>query len=84
MSFLKEAARPCRAPRHYTKAFRQIRLFSQSRSVAALTKEEVHGAHQYCVALLSYVRLPPAIAQLHLDLIINLVSPGNMIDLRIH
>ncbi|KAJ5178998.1 hypothetical protein N7492_002208 [Penicillium capsulatum] len=53
MSLFKEAARPCRATRRYTRGFQHVRVFSASRSIAAPTREEVQGAHQYCVALLS-------------------------------
>lgn len=81
MSLFKEAARPCRTTRHYAKAFRHVRFFSQSRPVAALTKEEVQGAHQYCVALLSY-STHHSIASL--PLVANLLSSENMIDPPIH
>lgn len=59
MSFLRDAARPCRASKAWCFSMRrrglQQRPFSQSRTLGApLTSEEVRGAHQYCVALLSY------------------------------
>ncbi|KAJ5568439.1 hypothetical protein N7450_010925 [Penicillium hetheringtonii] len=58
MSFIRQATRPCRAniPWKYSLCTQrtQQRPFSRSHALASsINAEEVHGAHQYCVALLS-------------------------------
>ncbi|OQD74899.1 hypothetical protein PENDEC_c009G05496 [Penicillium decumbens] len=57
MSFLRGAARPCRASATWVLSSRQLHpqkaLVSRSRPFSSASAEEVDGAHKYCVGLLS-------------------------------